>query len=128
MLAEKEERERQRQYEIDREHYEKERSERTHIQHLEIAKLEMEKEQLKAEHPEGTASVGNRLVGSSVPKLPAFDDKRDDMDAYLHRYEQYAIGNNWPKERWASHLSTLLKGAALQVCYRLPSDEAIMMY
>ena len=47
----------------------------------------------------GTASVGNRLVGSSVPKLPAFDDKRDDMDAYLHRYEQYAIGNNWPKER-----------------------------
>ena len=68
---------------------------------MEIARLEMEKEQLKAEHPEGTASVGNRLVGSSVPKLPAFDDKRDDMDAYLHRYEQYAIGNNWPRERWA---------------------------
>ena len=98
MLEGKEERERQRQYEIDREHYEKERSERTHRQHLEIARLEMEKEQLKAEHPEGTASVGNRLVGSSVPKLPAFDDKRDDMDAYLHRYEQYAIGNHWPKE------------------------------
>ena len=123
MLDGKEERERQRQCEIDREHYEKERSERTHRQHLEIARLEMEKEQLKAEHPEGTASVGNRLVGSSVPKLPAFDDKRDDMDAYLHRYEQYAIGNNWPKERWASNLSALLTGVALQVYYRLPSHE-----
>ena len=74
MLEGKEERERQRQYEIDREHYEKERSERTHRQHLEIARLEMEKEQLKAEHPEGTASVGNRLVGivrfqSSLPLM-----------------------------------------------------------
>ena len=115
MLDGKEERERQRQYEVDREHYEKERSERTHRQQVEIARLEMEKEQLKAEHPEGTASVGNRLVGSSVPKLPAFDDKRDDMDAYLHRYEQYAIGNNCPRERWASNLSALLTGVALQV-------------
>ena len=33
-----------------------------------------------------------RNIGSmgSVPKLPSFDEKMDDLDAYLYRFEGYA--------------------------------------
>ena len=53
-----------------------------------------------------------RNIGSigSVPKLPSFDEKTEDLDAYLYRFEGYATMQGWPKERWASNLSALLKG------------------
>ena len=52
-----------------------------------------------------------RNIGSIgyVPKLPSFDEKTEDLDAYLYRFEGYATMQGWPKERWASNLSALLK-------------------
>jgi hypothetical protein len=47
------------------------------------------------------------------PKLPPFDDVKDDMDAYLLRYERYATAQTWDASFWATHLSELLKGKAL---------------
>ncbi|CAC5415002.1 unnamed protein product [Mytilus coruscus] len=49
----------------------------------------------------------------------------DDMDAYLRRYERYAISQKWDKSIWATHLSALLKGNALNVYALLPSDQAL---
>ena len=51
-----------------------------------------------------------RNIGSmgSVPKLPSFDEKMDDLDPYLYRFEGYATMQGRPKERWASNLSALL--------------------
>ena len=62
-----------------------------------------------------------RNIGSmgTVPKLPPFDEKIDDLDAYLYRFEGYASMQGWPKERWASNLSALLNGNALQVFHRM---------
>ena len=67
-----------------------------------------------------------RNIGSmgSVPKLPSFDEKMDDLDAYLYRFEGYATMQGWPKERWASNLSALLKGNALQVFHRMSLDDS----
>ena len=67
-----------------------------------------------------------RNIGSmgSVPKLPCFDEKMDDLDAYLYRFEGYATMQGWPKERWASNLSALLKGNALQVFHRMSLDDS----
>ena len=57
----------------------------------------------------------------TVPKLPSFDEKIDDLDAYLYRFEGYASMQGWPKEIWASNLSDLLKGNALQMFHRMLS-------
>ena len=67
-----------------------------------------------------------RNIGSmgSVPKLPSFDEKMDDLDAHLYRFDGYATMQGWPKERWASNLSALLKGNALQVFHRMSLDDS----
>ena len=62
--------------------------------------------------------------GGGAPKLPPFDEKSDDMDAYIHRYEGYATSHRWSRDSWASNLSALLRGNALQVFHRLPAEDS----
>ena len=54
--------------------------------------------------------------GQSEPssELPHFDDKKDNMDAYLHRFEDYAVVQGGADDKWTVNLSTLLKGNALE--------------
>ena len=59
------------------------------------------------------------------PKIPPFEDGKDDMDSYLRRFERYAGVQKWPKPTWATHLSALLKGRALDVYALLPSEYAL---
>ena len=70
------------------------------------------------------AEVG-RTVHQKVkgPKMSPFDE-RDDMDSYIHRFERYAELQGWHKDDWATYLSALLKGTALDVYARLPPDQA----
>jgi hypothetical protein len=69
-----------------------------------------------------TSSKGSkrRIKG---PKIAAFDE-RDDIDSYLRRFERYAEVQHWEKSEWAIYLASLLKGKALDVYARLPTDEA----
>ena len=55
--------------------------------------------------------------------MTAFDE-RDDIDSYLHRFERYAELQGWKKTAWAIYLAALLKGKALDVYARLPTDQA----
>ena len=55
-------------------------------------------------------------------KLPKFDESSDDIDAYIERFERHATSQKWPKDVWASHLSLLLSGKALQAYASLSSD------
>ena len=64
-----------------------------------------------------------RIV-AKAPKLPVFNDTRDDLDAYLQRFERYATCQHWRWESWAVNLSTLLSGKALDVYSRLSSNDA----
>jgi len=57
------------------------------------------------------------------PKMTAFDE-RDDIDSYLHRFERYAELQGWKKTAWAIYLAALLKGKALDVYARLPTEQA----
>ncbi|KAH3801390.1 hypothetical protein DPMN_155039 [Dreissena polymorpha] len=59
-----------------------------------------------------------------VPKLPNFDEKNDNMDSYLSRFERYDESHKLDKAMWCLHLSTLLKEKALDVYCRFPSDDA----
>ena len=45
------------------------------------------------------------------------------MDSYLTRFESYAMSNKWDPSMWASYISALLKGRALEVFVRLSRDD-----
>ena len=57
-------------------------------------------------------------------KLPKYDESKDDMDAYINRFERYATANDWDEEVWALNLSTLLTGQGLQVYDSLTPADA----
>ena len=78
---------------------------------IELARLRLEDNVL---NHSGQAERNNGSMGS-IPKLPSFDEKSDDLDAYLYRFEGYATMQGWPKERWASNLSALLTGVSSDV-------------
>ena len=60
-------------------------------------------------------------------KLPIFVDGKDELDSYLQRFERFAADNNWDKRGWASYLSALLTGQALEV-YGCMSDREARDY
>ena len=64
---------------------------------------------------------------AKAPKLPSFVDGKDDLDAYLQRFERFATTAKWEKTGWASKLSALLSGRALEV-YSPLSEEAAQDY
>lgn len=64
-------------------------------------------------------------VSFKMPKLPTFDEEKDEMDSYLKRFEMYAYAHGWKKQVWATSLSALLKGKSLDVFARLPTDKAL---
>ena len=65
-----------------------------------------------------------RRLSKSGPKLPFFDDAKDDIDSYLRRFERYSEMQGWPKADWALYLSALLKGKSLECYSRLAEAEA----
>ena len=58
------------------------------------------------------------------PKLPYFEENKDKMDSFLCRFEKYAVANKWDRSIWATYLSALLKGRALEVYDRLSEADA----
>ena len=63
-----------------------------------------------------TISTGqNKNV--SKPKLPPFQDRKDDLDAYIKRFERFAKTVEWHEQQWATILSTLLTGRALELYF-----------
>ena len=154
-LLEEEKEERRRILEEDRRKEDEEKEERprredeereNRRQERELRKLEMEGELLKQkeaieaakrEHELELAHLGQgcnvaeraelREDTAKAPKLPSFVDGKDDLDAYLQRFERFATTAKWEKTGWASKLSALLSGRALEVYSRL-SEEAAQDY
>ena len=84
----------------------------------EIAMKKLELESLS--HSGGPKSTESN---ARFPKLPYFDEKTDQMDSYLTRFESYATACKWDPAMWALYLSALLKGRALEVFVRLSKDD-----
>ncbi|KAJ8044924.1 hypothetical protein HOLleu_07817 [Holothuria leucospilota] len=71
----------------------------------------------------GRLSSGDGLNRAKSPKLPTFNQDRDDIDAYIHRFERYATSKNWDKEtEWAINLGALLQEHATFLRERKPAD------
>ena len=90
-----------------------------HVEHSH----EMELLELKLKG--GVSVVEKSVPKPKGPKIPPFEEGKDEMDSYLHRFERYALAQSWNKDLWATHLSALLKGKALDVYALLPSDQAL---
>ncbi|XP_033762635.1 uncharacterized protein LOC117344094 [Pecten maximus] len=130
-----------------RDEREKERSFRLEMEKknlvLEQAKIEAEREarshaRLEQEHKwklellqagggeqRADVQIPREAMIQRGPKLPAFDESHDNMDAYLQRFERYAEAQKWEHSHWGANLSALLKGKALEVFSRLPVDKAL---
>ena len=97
---------------------------------MEMEKLKIEAEvELKKIEAEITSHPWGPKEKSSnprSPKLPYFYEHTDKMDSYLTRFESYAISNKWDPSMWASYLSALLKGRALEVFVRLSKDDQLV--
>ena len=140
---EEEKEEKRRLLEEDRRREDEERE--TRRQERELRKLEMEaellrqKEAIEAAKREHELEIARLAVENAdgrhelredrakTPKLPSFVDRKDDLDAYLQRFERFAATAKWEKTGWASKLSALLSGRALEVFSRL-SEEAAQDY
>ena len=57
-------------------------------------------------------------------KMPYFDERHDDLDTYLTRFERLARVQKWEEDTWGIRLGTLLRGKALEVYNGLVDDEA----
>ena len=90
-----------------------------------LKKIEAEVELKKIEAETTSHPWGPKEKSSNPrsPKLPYFDEHTDKMDSYLTRFESYALSNKWDPSMWASYLSALLKGRALEVSVRLSRDD-----
>ncbi|GFN97892.1 polyprotein [Plakobranchus ocellatus] len=62
-------------------------------------------------------------AGAKHPKLPNFQDGRDDLDIWLTRFERFAESNGWSREKWSSSLCALLTGCALDCYGRLSAEQ-----
>ncbi|PIK55067.1 hypothetical protein BSL78_08017 [Apostichopus japonicus] len=96
---------------------------------FELAKLEKQAE--LQQNSNGNADLNSSRSSTSsrepnripTPKMPHFDEK-EDLDAYLLRFERFATAQEWPEEQWALNLSLCLKGESLRVYSRLPPDDS----
>ncbi|KAK7097274.1 hypothetical protein V1264_004279 [Littorina saxatilis] len=57
------------------------------------------------------------------PKIPYFDDKSDDIESYLYRFDKHAASLKWSKDEKALILPTLLRGRALNYFQELPVED-----
>ena len=91
----------------------------------EARRVELELQVRLAEVNGANAQRGaQNVVKTPSPKLPKFEEGKDDMDAFLERFERFARAQNWPEEGWAVSVSSLLTGAGLQVYATLSALDA----
>ena len=64
-------------------------------------------------------------IKAKSPKIPAFNEGKDEMDSYLLRFERYATVQKWEPDTWATGLSALLQGKALDVYALMPKEDAL---
>ena len=77
--------------------------ERDHLREMKELELKLIHEQ-KAQELEIESGMANSTMHNGpkakMPKLPYFNEQKDDMDAYLRRFERFATSMGWPNAEW----------------------------
>ncbi|XP_006823695.1 uncharacterized protein LOC102806650, partial [Saccoglossus kowalevskii] len=101
------------------------RDERAQLMELRKHEKDILELRLQAKREHGEIAVGERDSGyANAPKLPLFNEDKDDLDAWVQRFERYALAIGWKRRDWAINLSTLLTGKALDTYSRLAVQSA----
>ena len=90
---------------------------------LQQQKQQLEHKKAQTENKDTTKRKASRIP--EMPSLPVFMDGKDDIHSYLERFERYAKAHKWDADNWATMLSALLSGTALDVYLQLSSDDAV---
>lgn len=103
-----------------------ERRENLELKRLEYEHARIEKEiELELEKMKSKPETKKTKPKVQIPKLPNFVENKDNIDSYLKRFERFATNASWPVEEWATNLSALLEGKALEVYSRLSAEDAV---
>ena len=94
---------------------------------LEVEKLRLEFEARRLLQSQNGEQLNQESVESVVrtPPLPSFVDGKDNLEKYLPRFERYASVAKWNRSTWATQLSLLLTGKAVEGYNRLLPEEAM---
>ena len=124
--AERENEQREREYELEKSRLQNEaaRLREEHDQQLRLKELENMHELKLLEAGGSTKAAVSVYNPAKAPKMPVFNEGKDDIDAYLRRFERYAEAQGWVSDNWATNLSALLQGRALDVYALLPFEKA----
>ena len=91
---------------------------------IEAAKREHELELTRlGQGRNDTQRAGVREDRAKAPKLPSFVDGKDDLDAYLQRFERFATTAKWEKTGWASKLNSSVKLRQYTEGYRILKQD-----
>ena len=64
-------------------------------------------------------------IKAKSPRIPAFNQGKEEMDSCLLRFERYVTVQKWEPDTWATGLSALLQGKALDVYALMPKEDAL---
>lgn len=89
--------------------------------------LQVRQQQPNASAESGTSAATSVAHGYDSPHklIPTFNEERDELDAYIQRFERVATSQNWPQDKWAFSLNLCLTGEALSVVGRMAADDAL---
>ena len=100
---------------------EREKQEKQIAGELEKERIALERARLESGVSRDTSQ--NNGAPKSI-KIPIFNEKQDDLDAYLHRFEIQASNKGWKREDWAGILTNLLTGTALSVLHGMNVEDS----
>lgn len=89
-----------------------------------LAEFVLEREARYYEHRDSMREMNPTVLGIPQIRLSHFDEKIDNLDSFMERFERVAKVQNWPAEMWAINLGSLLTGRALELYAGLPPPEA----
>ena len=94
---------------------------------MEKLRLESERlnEQSSASSKEQQAALSQASQSAvAKTKAPVLLNGKNNLDSYLLRFERHATFAGWERSDWATHLSPLLSGRALDVYSGLSDEQA----
>ena len=74
--------------------------------HLQDRQHEDELERLEAQK---ALTQPRETIKAKAPKIPAFNEGKDEMDSYLLSFERYATAQKWEPDTWATGLCAITR-------------------
>ena len=92
---------------------------------LRLAAVQLETAQARGPaEAEGERGPDAQFYKPPALKLPQFEEGRDQIDAFLERFERFVEGMHLPKAVWSLHLATVLTGKGLEAYSGLSAADA----